>query len=230
MTKLEMIANSIVSDIERGALREGDQLPSEEKLAEQHGVSVGTVQKALARLAQSGIISRQHGRGTFVRGSRMAPADLRYVRFQDLEGRDLTSYVHVRSVRQTKQKGAWSDFLGGNAFVRVERTVSFGAHFELYSEFWLREEEFVRLDGISHRSFERSLRSLLDKQLSLPTLRVDQWIRFAPLPANAARVLGLEAGQPGFVMELRGYTLRDRPLSYQCLFSGPFSERFVVVR
>jgi GntR family transcriptional regulator len=230
MTKLEMISNSIVSEIEQGALREGDQLPSEEKLAEQHSVSVGTVQKALARLAQSGIISRQHGRGTFVSGSRMAPADLRYVRFQDLEGRDLTSYVHVRSVRQTKQKGAWSDFLGGNAFVRVERTVSFGAHFELYSEFWLREEEFVRLDGISNRSFERSLRSLLDKQLSLPTLRVDQWIRFAPLPANAARVLGLEAGQPGFVMELRGYTLRDRPLSYQCLFSGPFSERFVVVR
>jgi DNA-binding transcriptional MocR family regulator len=150
MTKLEMIANSIVSDLERGALREGDQLPSEEKLAEQHGVSVGTVQKALARLAQSGIISRQHGRGTFVNGSRMAPADLRYVRFQDPEGRDLTSYVHVRSVRKTKQKGPWPDFLGGKAFVRVERTVSFGARLELYSEFWLREEEFVRLDDTSH--------------------------------------------------------------------------------
>lgn len=230
MTKLERIANSIVANIERGALREGDRLPSEEKLAERHAVSLGTVQKALARLAQSGIISRQHGRGTFVSGSRMAPADLRYVRFQDLKGRDLTSYVQVRSVRKSKQKGAWSDFLGGNAFVRVERTVSFGAHLELYSEFWLREEEFVRLDGISHHSFERSMRSLLDKQLSLPTLRVDQWIRFAPLPANAARVLGLKAGQPAFMMELFGYTLRDQPLSYQSLFSGPFSERFVVVR
>lgn len=230
MTKLEMIANSIVSDIERGVLREGGQLPSEERLAEQHGVSVGTVQKALARLAQSGIISRQHGRGTFVSGSRMAPADLRYVRFQDSEGRDLTSYVHVRSVRQTRQKGAWSDFLGGDAFVRVERTVGFGAHLELYSEFWLREEEFVQLDGVSHRSFEKSVRTLLDKQLSLPTLRVDQWVHFAPLPANAVRVLGLEVGQPGFVMEMRAYTLRDRPLSYQRLSSGPFSERFVIVR
>jgi len=230
MTKLEMIANSIVSDIERGVLREGGQLPSEEKLAEHHGVSVGTVQKALARLAQSGIISRQHGRGTFVSGSRMAPADLRYVRFQDSEGRDLTSYVHVRSVRQTRQKGAWSDFLGGDSFVRVERAVGFGARLELYSEFWLREEEFVRLNGVSHRSFEKSVRTLLDQQLSLPTLRVDQWIRFAPLPANAARVLGLEAGQPGFVMEMCGYTLRDRPLSYQRLSSGPFSERFVIAR
>jgi DNA-binding GntR family transcriptional regulator len=230
MTKLEMIANSIVSDIERGALREGDQLPSEEKLAEQHRVSVGTVQKALERLSQSGIISRQHGRGTFVSGSRMAPADLRYVRFQDAEGRDLTSYVHVRSVRQIKQKGVWSDFLGGESFVRVERTVGFGSRLELYSEFWLREEEFIRLHGVSHRSFEKSVRTLLDKQLSLPTLRVDQWICFAPLAANAARVLGLEAGQPGFVMEMRGYTLRDRPLSYQRLSSGPFSERFVIVR
>ena len=48
MTKLERIANSIVANIERGALREGDRLPSEEKLAERHAVSLGTVQKALA--------------------------------------------------------------------------------------------------------------------------------------------------------------------------------------
>ena len=64
MTKLDMISDAILSDIERGVLREGDRLPSEERLAEHHGVSVGTVQKALARLANSGIVSRQHGRGT----------------------------------------------------------------------------------------------------------------------------------------------------------------------
>ena len=33
MTKLAQISNTIVADIESGALREGDQLPSEEKLA-----------------------------------------------------------------------------------------------------------------------------------------------------------------------------------------------------
>ena len=158
----------------------------------------------------------------------MAPADLRYVRFQDLEGRDLTSYVHVRSVRQTKQKGAWSDFLGGNAFVRVERTVSFGAHFELYSEFWLREEEFVRLDGISQPLVREEL-VLSPRQAVIAPNVAGRPMGSASrhCPQMQVRVLGLEAGQPGFVMELRGYTLRDRPLSYQCLFSGPFSERFV---
>jgi len=77
---------------------------------------------------------------------------------------------------------------------------------------------------------QKGMRSLLDTHLSLPTLRVDQWIRFVPMPANAARALGLKAGEPAFLMELCGYTLRDRALSYQFLYSGPFSERFVVLR
>jgi len=230
MTKLEMISDSIVAEIERGMLREGDQLPSEEKLAAQHGVSVGTVQKALARLAHSGIVSRQHGRGTFISGSGVAPAEIRYMRFRDADGNDLTQYVHVRSVRRIKQRGPWSEFLGGDAFVRIERSISVGPRLELYGEFYLREEEFARLGGIPRSMLEKNLRSLLDKKLALPTLRVDQWIRFAPLPAGAARVLGLTAGELGFLMELRCYTLRDQPLSYQCIYSGPFSERFVVVR
>ena len=105
MTKLEMVSERITSEIERGTLREGDLLPSEEKLAEQHGVSVGTVQKALARLAHLGLISREHGRGTFVKSSGVAPADIRYMRFRDDDGRDLVQYVHVSSIRRVKKKG-----------------------------------------------------------------------------------------------------------------------------
>src|SRR5262245_22508447 len=57
---------------------------------------------------------------------------------------------------------------------------------------------------------------------SLPTLRVNQWVRFAPLSANAARVLGLEAGQPGFVMELCGYTLRSTTILPMSFFRAIF--------
>ena len=230
MTKLSRVTETIVRRIESGALREGDRLPSEAELAANHGVSVGTIQKALAGLAHSGLISREHGRGTFVSGGSVAPADVRYLRFRDAAGNELPSYVHVRSVRRVKRKGPWSEFLGGDGFVRIERTINVGARLELYSEFWLREDDFARLGGVNRRALEKNLRELLGQQLALPTLRVDQWIRFEPLPAAAARELGREPGEPGFVMELRGYTLRDRPLSYQCVYSGPFSERLMVVR
>src|SRR2546423_1841074 len=76
MTKLARVCDSIVGRIESGALREGDRLPSEEQLATDFRVSVGTVQKALTRLVHSGLISRQHGRGTFVSGSRVGPGDV----------------------------------------------------------------------------------------------------------------------------------------------------------
>ena len=229
-TKLARISDAITHAIESGVWREGDRLPSEEELATQHAVSVGTVQKALGRLSSTGLIRREHGRGTFVSGHQVAPADVRYLRFMDEQGRELTSYVHAHGVRRLKRKGAWSEFLGGDGFVRVDRTINVGGRLDLYSEFWMREEDFTHLGGVDKEALERNLRELLMQRLHLPTLRVDQWIRFAPLSEPAARALGRHAEEPGFVMELRAYTLRDRPLYYQCVSSGPFSERLVVLR
>ena len=230
MTKLSMVSEAIIRHIESGALREGDRLPSEGELAASHGVSVGTVQKALMQLVHSGLITREQGRGTFVSGTRVAPADVRYLRFRDADGNELPSYVHARSVKRMKRKGPWSDFLGGEGYVRIDRVISVGGRFDLYSEFWLREEDFAELGGVDRAALERNLRELVAQRLSLPTQRVDQWIRFDTLPSAAAQELKLESGQPGFIMELRGYTLRNRPLYYQSICSGPFSERLVILR
>jgi DNA-binding GntR family transcriptional regulator len=231
LTKLARVCSSIVGRIESGELRKGDRLASEEQLAVGFRVSVGTVQKALARLAHSGLISREHGRGTFVSGSRVGPADVNYLRFQDAAGRDLPHYIRVKSVRRFKRKGPWSDFLGPEGgCIRIERIISVGGRVDLYSEFCLREAEFARLNGVDRRSLEKNLRVLLGQQLSLPTLRVDQWIRFERLPGPIARELGHEAERPGFVMEIRGHTLRDQPLFYQRVCAAPFAENLVIVR
>ncbi len=234
MTKLARVCDSIVGRIESGALRDGDRLPSEEQLAAGFRVSVGTVQKALSRLAHSGLISREHGRGTFVSGSRVGPGDVNYLRFRDADGRDLPHYINVRSVRRLKRKGPWSEFLGTGANIRIERMISVGGKVDLYSEFWLRDAEFVRLksglNGSHRRYLEKNLRVLLGQELALPTLRVDQVIRFERLPKPVASDLGLGPEQPGFVMEMRGYTLRDRPLFYQRVCAAPFSANLVIVR
>jgi DNA-binding GntR family transcriptional regulator len=229
-TKLSRVSDAIVEAIESGVWREGDRLPSEEELAAQNAVSVGTVQKALARLSHAGLIRREHGRGTFVSGHQVAPADVRYLRFMDEQDRELTSYVHAHGARHLKRKGPWSEFLGGDAFVRVDRTINVGGKLDLFSEFWIREDDFRHLGGVNKEALERNLRELLTQRLSLPTLRVDQWIRFAPLSESAVRALGRDPEDPGFVMELRGYALRDRPLYYQSVSGGPFSERLVVIR
>jgi DNA-binding GntR family transcriptional regulator len=231
MTKLERVCEAIVRRIESGALRERDRLPSEAQLASQLRVSVGTVQKSLDRLSHLGLITREHGRGTFVSGSRAGVADVSYLRFRDAQGNDLPNFIHLRSVRRMKRKGPWSDFLGPEAaYMRIERRISAGGELELHSEFWLREAEFAGLAGADRFALEKNLRVLLGQRLSLPTLRLDQWLRFERLPERVAQELGLEQEEPGFVMEMRGYTVRDRPLFYHVVYSGPFSRNLVIVR
>jgi len=53
-------------EIARGALAAGDGLPTEQSMCEQFGVSRITVRRALADLAEAGLIERRHGVGSFV--------------------------------------------------------------------------------------------------------------------------------------------------------------------
>jgi len=54
--------------IEDGGLKPGDRLPSVRELAGMAGVNVNTVRTVYAGLEQRGLLSSEHGRGTFVHG------------------------------------------------------------------------------------------------------------------------------------------------------------------
>lgn len=231
-TKLERIFDTVIARIESGALREGDRLPSEEQLAASLRASVGTVQKALQQLAHRGLIVREHGRGTFVSGGKLGPADVRFLRFRNTRGEDLPLYLHVLSVKSVRLKGPWAEFLATpGPFIRIERMISVGGEFDLFSEFFLPESEFAALRKLDAKALERiSLRDLLKQQFSVPTLRADQFVRFEVLPARVCDKLGLRHGVTGFVMEMRGYTLRDRPLYFQKVSAGPFGAALAITR
>ena len=53
--------------ITSGELTSGSQLPSYVALAEQFGVAPLTMRQVLARLEEEGLVSREQGRGTYVR-------------------------------------------------------------------------------------------------------------------------------------------------------------------
>lgn len=52
--------------IENGHWRQGDPIPAENQLAEEYGLSRGTVREAMEDLVREGLLHRQRGRGTFV--------------------------------------------------------------------------------------------------------------------------------------------------------------------
>jgi len=66
------LADQLRRMVDGGELKPGDQLPSVRQMAGMARVNVNTVRTVYARLEQQGILSSEHGRGTFVRGSEAA--------------------------------------------------------------------------------------------------------------------------------------------------------------
>ena len=63
----ELVADALRRAIADETYRPGDQLPSENQLAAQHGASRQTVRRALRELRLRGLITSQQGKGGFVR-------------------------------------------------------------------------------------------------------------------------------------------------------------------
>jgi DNA-binding FadR family transcriptional regulator len=61
-----LVASSITREIAEGRLKVGDQLPTEQALAQTFGVSRNVVREAIARLRSEGRVWSQQGRGAFV--------------------------------------------------------------------------------------------------------------------------------------------------------------------
>ena len=61
-----LIQSDLEAEIRSGLIGPGDQLPSENELAERFGVNRHTVRMALANLAMLGLVRARRGRGVFV--------------------------------------------------------------------------------------------------------------------------------------------------------------------
>lgn len=63
------LRNLLEENIRAGAVAPGARLPSEHEFCRKYGVSRATVREALRELADSGLVVRQHGKGSFVSGT-----------------------------------------------------------------------------------------------------------------------------------------------------------------
>lgn len=60
------VADHIAARIESGALPAGARLPGERDLAEEYGVALGTIRRAVLELRDRGLVRTLPAKGTFV--------------------------------------------------------------------------------------------------------------------------------------------------------------------
>ena len=160
--KYKRIENYIINRIESGKLRVGDQIETEEEIAQKFEISQLTVNKALSNLAKDGYIHRIRGKGTFVdyRPIKDVTKDQRYfslsedieksgkkpgaklLEYKIVSGKDVPKIAKVMKIRPDEKL---------HYFVRV-RTAD-----NVYSYLYTKVVPFIEIDVLENGSIWKFL-------------------------------------------------------------------------
>ncbi len=127
------ISEMLIRDIRAGRLQDGERLPPERDMAKQFGISVGTLRKALADLAEKGLLKRRQGSGNYIRYGSAADSIYAFFRLELVGGGGLPT-ADVLSVTTLEAPGGFATM--GLAH-RIRRLRKLGGKPAAIEEIWL---------------------------------------------------------------------------------------------
>jgi GntR family transcriptional regulator len=204
--------------VENQTLRPGTQLPPDEDVARRLGLSLGTVQKAMAALRDDHLVERRHGAGTFVIDPAIDMHDVWHFRFLADDGKSLLPLKATALKRGLiRKRGPWREHIpGAESFVAVSRLMEVGGEFSFLSDFYFDGERFGDLASVPIKQFQRVvLRNLLTERYGVRTKSARQLLSCEPLADRECRILGVEPGSIGMIVETYGTDQNGSPIYYQ---------------
>lgn len=214
--------------VREGVLLPGYQLPAESQLCQQVPLSLGTVQKSMSVLQAHGIVSREHGRGTFVRGVSPELRDLWHFRFLADDGKTvLPVFPEVIAVDTVGADGPWAEFLERETgYIRILRNVVVNNEFSVRSEFFVSLARCAGFLSMPLAKLSRThMRDVLRERFGLTTARVVEQVSCELLPAAVIQQLDLRPRSMGLVCHILAYDFRDMPVSFHRIFVPPDTRR-----
>lgn len=121
-TLVGQVAEALRDAIATGPYKPGDKLPSEARIAEQHGVSRTVVREAIASLRSDGLVEPRRGAGVFV----LEPAEPVPPPFQNIDPGRLSSIIALLELRTAVEVEAAG--LAANRRSPAQEEAIFDAH------------------------------------------------------------------------------------------------------
>lgn len=190
------ISELLTRDIAAGRLVDGERLPPEREMAAAHGISVGTLRKALAALQQQGMLERVQGSGNYVR-ARPVLADgtgsvYAFLRLELAEGGGLPT-ARVLSVERLAKDPALPDFGTAPHGHRIRRLRFLSGVVAALEEIWL---DGTQADSLSAAALSDSLYYFYRTRLGLRIARAEDRVGQGPLPDWAPDAFPHRPGTP----------------------------------
>ena len=188
--------------IVKGVWKEGDKLPSLDKLVEEFEVARVTVRQAVDRLTRDGLVSPQRGRGTFVTG---APRPDRWLRVEtslrNLADVYRDTHPTILTIDESSTRSprlAEADGVAAPQYAYMRRVHSHEGRPYCVIDIWLDAGIFAR----HPRRFRKE--TVIPLLMSMPTVKIvtaRQVLTISTADLEVARHLGISVNAP--VAEVR---------------------------
>ncbi len=209
------ISNVIRSKITQGELRYGQRIPSERELAELYSVDRKTLRKAVSVLVEEGILTRMHGKGTYI-NKRQVAYDVNVVdNFGEMLNRSGIKHSCRLLYKEKRSAGLkYAELLniGENDYVYrlVRLRLGDGEPVAIQNTYIVYDV----LEDVEDIDFD--MHSLYDvlNQHGVYANRVKETFRFVEFSNQEAKLLNMPDGSWGFMVEDITYDQNQRIVEY----------------
>jgi GntR family transcriptional regulator len=209
------VRDLLLERVTNGVWRPGAPLPSELHLAEELGISPGTVRKALDMLESERVIARRQGKGTFVNDSTAQEVAWRYDNIRDKDDQRVagsTRTTEVSSGPANDDEGRQLSLPDGTQVIRIRRVHLNDDRPYMYEEASLPERLFP---GLTKQSEIPRRLADLAQRFGLVLGRGTERVSVATASEAVAKRLFVAAGTPLLKLDRTVLSIDGSPIQWR---------------
>ena len=207
----KQVYDSLIARLSDGYWKPGAALPSEFALADQLGVSQGTVRKALNQLVAENILRRRQGKGTYVSEHTQESSMFRFFRYREAGDKDIIPVTELIDMSRRNATEREIDKLQLEEDIRVvqlTRVRSINGRPAIFEHVLQPLAIFPDID--KERELPNSLYTLYQEKYNISIVEVKDELQAVSLPADIATHLNLAAGSPALMTERASINIDGR--------------------
>ncbi|MFM0221333.1 GntR family transcriptional regulator [Paraburkholderia dipogonis] len=193
----------------------GEAIPSERRLAERFGISIGTVRKAIDELVAENILVRHQGLGTFVAHHQRDRHFFRFFRVVGVGGDKRYPTVELLSFEQAKASASVARLLGieANATVyQFSNSLALEGEVVMIDRIIVAEPRFRGLTEDALRERPSTLYNFYQDVFHVYVTGIEERLRATIADHTLAALLDVSAGAPLLEIQRVAYSYQQVPV------------------
>lgn len=214
------LRDDLASRIAAGEWAAGEALPSDNRLAAETGLSVGTVRKAVQQLVDEGLLERRQGSGTFLRKPAFNATLFRFFQLREADGSASIPSSRLISRVRVRAPEPVAAILGEQDVIRIERLRLISDQPLLSEDIYIPYAQFAGFETLPGDQIGPLLYPVYHEHFGIFVTRADDEVSFGRADSMTARRLKVETGDPVAIIERSAFAMSGQPVEWR-IARGP---------